>query len=472
MPGHAFGVVGLGVMGSNFALNVERNGFPVAVYDVSAAAAERFVNDTAKGQAIAATPTLPQLAQLVSRPRRILLLVPAGGPVDSVIDSLRPHLEGGDVLIDGGNSHFADTERRMKALAPHSIHFVGMGISGGAEGALWGPSLMPGGDREAYDRLEPVLTRIAAHSESGPCVTYVGERGAGHLVKMVHNGIEYGDMQLIAEAYDLLKNVAGLDDQRIADTFADWNDGRDLRSFLIDAASQVLNAADPEGSGLPLVETILDEAGAKGTGKWTVELALDLGVPVPTITAAVEARDISAMKDERLAASKLLHGPTLDPQTAELEISNLKSFVQDLRNTLYCARVCCLAQGFALLAAAERELRYGMSIAELARIWKAGCIIRSSLLDPIMQAYGKDPALLNLLIADLFRESIAAREGSWRRITAIASAFGIPIPATSASLAYYDSYRRPRLPANLIQAQRDLFGGHTYRRLDRPGTLK
>ena len=462
----AFGVVGLEVMGRNIALNIERNGFPIAVYNRTYSKTEHFINELAKGKNAKGAKTVKEFVELLERPRRILLMVKAGAPVDAVIDELKPYLQPGDIVIDGGNSLFSDTERREQQLRPTGIKFFGMGVSGGEEGALWGPSLMPGGDRESYNHLQPILTKIAAKSDSGPCVTYVGERGAGHFVKMVHNGIEYGDMQLIAEAYDLLKNVAGLDNAQLQQTFADWNTGDDLKSFLIEITSKVINFQDPDGTGKPLVELILDKAGAKGTGKWTTQTALDLGVAIPTITAAVDARSISALKDERAAASKSLTGPAAQRMTGDV-----KAFVNDVRCALYCSKICSYAQGFAMMAAADKQFGYGLNMVEIARIWKAGCIIRAVFLDEIMKAFREEPQLANLLVAKRFRDAIAARQEAWRKVVATAIANGIPTPAFSASLAYYDSYRRERLPANLIQAQRDFFGAHTYERTDKPGVF-
>ena len=465
MAGQKFGVIGLEVMGRNIALNIERNGFPVAVYNRTWEKTEHFVHELAQGKRVAAGRTLAEFVPLLERPRRILIMVKAGAPVDAVIAELRPHLEAGDIVIDGGNSHFTDTERRIAALEGTDIRFVGMGVSGGEEGALWGPSLMPGGDRDAYRLLEPILTRIAAKSDSGPCVTYVGARGAGHFVKMVHNGIEYGDMQLIAEVYDLLKTVGGLSDQQLSDTFAEWNRGDDLQSFLIEIASTVLARVDPE-TGKPLVELILDKAGAKGTGKWTVQTALDLGIAVPTIAAAVDARNLSAQKAERRLASTQLPGPPSRTPTGDRD-----AFVTSSRDALYCSKICSYAQGYALMAAADEAFGYGLDFVEISRIWKAGCIIRAVFLDDIMKAYQEEPHLRNLLLAARFRSAVARRQDAWRRAITTASDTGIPAAGLGASLAYYDTYRRDRLPANLIQALRDCFGAHTYERSDKPGTF-
>jgi 6-phosphogluconate dehydrogenase len=340
-----------------------------------------------------------------------------------------------------------------------------MGVSGGEEGALWGPSIMPGGDKEAYNHLAPILTKIAAKSDSGPCVTYVGTKGAGHFVKMVHNGIEYGDMQIIAESYDLLKNVGGMNNQQLQQTFEEWNRGEDLKSFLIEITHKVINYTDPD-TGKPLVELILDKAGAKGTGKWTNQIALDLGVAIPTIAAAVDARNLSGLKEQRKVASKQLTGPQ-----AQASKGDLKGFVNDVRSALYCSKICSYAQGYAMMAEADKTFGYGLNFVEIARIWKAGCIIRAAFLDEIMKVYKEEPDLSNLLLARRFKESINQRQDAWRRVVKTAIDNGIPTPAFSASLAYYDTYRRERLPANLVQAQRDYFGAHTYERTDKPGTF-
>ncbi len=465
MAGQAFGVIGLEVMGRNLALNIERNGFPIAVYNRTYAKTEHFHNELAKGKQAKGGKTLAEFVQLLDRPRRILIMVKAGGPVDAVIAELRPLLQEGDIVIDGGNSLYTDTERRVRELEGSGIKFFGMGVSGGEEGALWGPSIMPGGDMESYKHLEPILVAISAKTESGPCVAYMGAKGAGHFVKMVHNGIEYGDMQLIAEAYDLLKNVAGLNNEQLKDVFTQWNQGDDLKSFLIEITARVIDFKDTE-SGKPLVELILDKAGAKGTGKWTSQTALDLGVAIPTISAAVDARTLSSLKVERQLAASQLQGPQ-----ASVTKGDVQALIDDVRSALYCSKVCSYAQGYAMLAAADKEFKYGLNMIEIARIWKAGCIIRAVFLDEIMKAFKEEPLLANLLMAKRFRDAINARQDAWRRVISLAISNGVPTPAFSVSLAYYDSYRRARLPANLIQAQRDFFGAHTYERTDKPGTF-
>ena len=465
MAGQAFGIIGLEVMGRNIALNIERNGFPIAVYNRTWSKTEDFLNRLAKGKKAKGAKTVAEFVQLLERPRRILVMVKAGAPVDAVVAELKPHLQDGDIVIDGGNSLFTDTERRVNELAGTGIKFFGMGVSGGEEGALWGPSLMPGGDPDSYKHLEPILSKVAAKTEDGPCVTYIGAKGAGHFVKMVHNGIEYGDMQLIAEAYDLLKHVGGFNNRQLKDIFLEWNEG-ELKSFLIEITTKVIDFADPKNPSKSLVDEILDKAGQKGTGKWTTQTALDLGIPIPTITAAVDARAISSIKDERVKASAFLAGP----KPAVMK-GDTKAFVNDVRAALYCSKICSYAQGFALIAAANRQFNYGMHPDEIARIWKAGCIIRAIFLDEIKKSFREHPDLTNLLMTPRFREATAQRQDAWRRIISIGAQNGIGLPAFGASLAYYDGYRRERLPANLIQAQRDFFGAHTYERTDTPGTF-
>ncbi|HYO10045.1 MAG TPA: NADP-dependent phosphogluconate dehydrogenase [Tepidisphaeraceae bacterium] len=467
--GQAFGVIGLEVMGRNIALNIERNGFPIAVYNRTYAKTEHFINELARGKQARGAQTVQEFVQLLDRPRRILVMVKAGTPVDAVIAELRPHLQAGDIVIDGGNSLFTDTQRRSKALEGTGIKFFGMGVSGGEEGALWGPSMMPGGDRESYEHLKPILTKVAAKApdDGYPCVDYCGDGGAGHFVKMVHNGIEYGDMQLIAEAYDLLKRVGGLDNARLHEVFSDWNQGDDLKSFLIEITAKVINFKDDSTAGRPLVELILDRAGSKGTGKWTSQTALDLGVAIPTITAAVDARNISSLKEQRVAAAKALSGP---PATQRSALST-QDLIADVRAALYCSKMCSYAQGFAMLAAADKEYGFGLNLGQIARIWKAGCIIRAVFLNDITRSFAEQPALPNLLLAQRFRDAVNQRQAAWRRVLSLGISTGIPLPAFSASLAYYDAYRTDRLPANLIQAQRDFFGAHTYERTDRAGVF-
>jgi 6-phosphogluconate dehydrogenase len=458
------GVVGLAVMGENLALNIERSGFPIAVYNRTAERTNAFLDKRATGLDVKGTFSVEEFVASLETPRRILLMVKAGSPVDAVIEELKPHLSPGDMIIDGGNSYFKETERRSKELEADGLRFVGMGISGGEEGALWGPSIMPGGPEEAYQVLEPMLTAIAAKSDSGPCVTHIGPGGSGHYVKMVHNGIEYGDMQLIAEIYDVMRRALGMSASEIGEVFGRWNRGR-LSSFLIEITAEVLAYNDPE-TGKPLVNLILDQAEQKGTGRWTSESALELGTPVPTIDAAVFARTISSMKSKRLAASEVLHAPSGSGATAPSE-----EVVKSLENALYFAKTSSYAQGMALLGAASETYGYGLNLAEIARIWKAGCIIRAALLDTIMQAFGQQPDLENLLLSPEIAPAINETAAACRRVVTIAREHGIPCPALSASLDYVDSYRTASLPANLTQAQRDFFGAHTYKRIDKEGVF-
>jgi 6-phosphogluconate dehydrogenase len=461
MNKRTFGVIGLAVMGENLALNVESRGFPIAVYNRTAAKTEEFMAKRAQGKDVKAAYSLQEFVQILERPRNILVMVKAGAPVDAVIQDLKPLLEEGDTIIDGGNSLYEDTERRTRELEPTGLGFVGMGVSGGEEGALNGPSLMPGGTEFAYKDLEPILTKIAAQVDDGPCVTYIGPGGAGHYVKMVHNGIEYGDMQLIAEAYDLLKNVLGLDSKQLHEVFAEWNTTDELNSYLIEITADIFTYIDKE-TQTPLVDLILDAAGQKGTGRWTVLSSLELGVPIPTIVAAVNARIMSSYKEERIAASKQLTAPLTKYDT------DTQTFVNKIRDALYCSKMCSYAQGMALIAKASAEFKYNINLPETARIWKGGCIIRAGFLNKIKSAYKENPSLPNLLLAPEFKQSILDRQAAWREVLCVANTLGIAVPAFSASLDYFDSYRRDRLPQNLTQAQRDYFGAHTYERIDRP----
>jgi 6-phosphogluconate dehydrogenase len=463
MTKRTFGVIGLAVMGENLALNVESRGFPIAVYNRTAAKTQAFMESRGAGKDIKAAYSLAEFVQALDRPRQILVMVKAGAPVDGVIAELKPLLEPGDMIIDGGNSLYEDTERRTRDLEATGLGFVGMGVSGGEEGALHGPSLMPGGTPSAYQALEPILTKIAAQVEDGPCVTFIGPGGAGHYVKMVHNGIEYGDMQLIAEAYDLLKNGLGLDNNQLQQVFSQWNQTDELNSFLIEISADIFGYIDPE-TQTHLIDLILDSAGQKGTGRWTVVSSLDLGVPIPTMYAAVNARVMSAYKQERLAASKQLTGPShhYDGEAA--------SWIPKVRDALYCSKMCSYAQGMALIAKASTEFNYNINLPEVARIWKGGCIIRAGFLDKIKKAFQDNPTLPNLLLAPEFKQSILDRQNSWREVLILANQLGLAVPAFSASLDYFDSYRRANLPQNLTQAQRDYFGAHTYERKDKePG---
>ncbi|TRV12358.1 MAG: decarboxylating NADP(+)-dependent phosphogluconate dehydrogenase [Microcystis wesenbergii Mw_MB_S_20031200_S109] len=462
MTKRTFGVIGLAVMGENLALNVESRGFPIAVYNRTASKTKEFMETRAVGKDVKAAYSLEEFVQILERPRKILVMVKAGPPVDAVIEQLKPLLEEGDMIIDGGNSLYEDTERRTRDLeSTTKLGFVGMGVSGGEEGALHGPSLMPGGTEFAYRELEPILIKIAAQVDDGPCVTYVGSGGAGHYVKMVHNGIEYGDMQLIAEAYDVLKNGLGLSNQQLQETFTEWNRTDELNSYLIEITADIFKCVDPE-TGHHLIDLILDSAGQKGTGRWTVLSSLELGVPIPTIYAAVNARVMSAYKDERVAAAKELPGP------GETYPGDAALFVDKVRDALYCSKMCSYAQGMALIAKASQEFNYNISLPESARIWKGGCIIRAGFLDKIRQAFAENPGLPNLLLAPEFKQSILDRQEAWREVLVLANKLGIPVPAFSSSLDYFDSYRRANLPQNLTQAQRDYFGAHTYERTDKP----
>jgi 6-phosphogluconate dehydrogenase len=461
---YKIGVVGLGVMGHNLALNMERNGFPVAGYDLDAAKTKVFLEGPAAGKNIIGVDSPANLMAALEKPRRILLMVPAGAPVDSAIAHLKEHMEPGDILMDGGNSFFLDTERRNKALEAEGFNFIGTGVSGGEEGALWGPAIMPGGQPQAWEAVAPILQAIAAKAEDGqPCVAYMGPRGAGHYVKMVHNGIEYGDMQLIAEIYDLLQRGLGLSAPELHDIFADWNKGK-LKSYLIEITAEIFSKPDPD-TGFPLVDLILDEAQQKGTGKWASQNALDVGAPIPTINAAVESRILSSLKSQRVNASKVILGPKPEYQ------GDRQRLIDAACQALYASKITSYAQGLGLLKIASDEYQYDLDMGEIARIWRAGCIIRASLLDDIMAAYRRNPTLVNLLLDESFRVTVENRQGSWRFVVQTAVGMGIPVLALGASLAYFDAYRSERLPANLTQAQRDYFGAHTYRRVDREGVF-
>jgi 6-phosphogluconate dehydrogenase len=457
------GILGLGVMGRSLAQNFERNGYAVAGYDLNL----KFDRSPFQDRNIKLFNSADALVSALDTPRCILMMVPAGKPVDKAILSLRPYLEKNDILIDGGNSFFLDTERRIKELAENGIRFIGMGVSGGESGALWGPSLMPGGDESAWEQIKPMLESISAKAEDGaPCVAWMGRGGAGHYVKMVHNGIEYGDMQLIAEIYDLLHRGAGISNGELAEIFTAWNehDLPSLRSYLIEITSNILGRLDEE-TGASLVDLILDEASQKGTGRWTSQNSLEIGALVPTIYAAVEMRLMSSLKQERKIASKLL-------------ASNIPGFTGDreklinlAEKALYASKITSYAQGFALLRSASKEYDFGFQFSDIARIWRAGCIIRASLLDDIASAFEAEPELPNLLLAPAFREMVLESQPAWREVVKTAIDLGIPVMGTSASLAYFDAYRSERLPANLIQAQRDYFGAHTYHRIDKEGTF-
>jgi len=462
MSKQQYGLIGLAVMGQNLVLNIERNGYNVAVYNRTGSVTEAFMAGPAAGKNIKASYTLQDFVTSLEKPRKIQIMVKAGAAVDAVIDQLKPLLDPGDLIIDGGNSFFPDTERRAKALEAEGFQYLGLGVSGGEEGALWGPSMMPGGTESSYQLVEPILKAVSAKAKDGqPCVTFLGPGGAGHYVKMVHNGIEYGDMQLIAEAYNILHTALDLSAQEFHQIFHTWNQA-ELSSFLIEITANIFAKTDTE-TGEPLVDKILDKAGQKGTGKWTTQNALDLGATVPTITAAVDARIISALKSERVHAATILSGP---PPVFEGDRHYL---IESVRAALYASKICSYAQGMALLKAASDEYGYGLDAAAIPRIWRAGCIIRAELLDDITNAYVRNPDLANLLLDDQFREAVESRQAAWRYVVSTAINMGIPVPATSASLAYFDSYRSARLPANLLQAQRDYFGAHTFERVDQEG---
>jgi 6-phosphogluconate dehydrogenase len=459
------GLTGLAVMGQNLARNIARHGYPIAVHNRTTEKTREFVDAYSHDEPLVFTGSDAEFVAAIAAPRAIIMLVKAGAPVDQVIANLKPHLAPGDLLIDGGNSLFSDTQRRIEELAKDNILYLGMGVSGGEEGALNGPSMMPGGPREGYDRIADIVTAIAAHVDGTPCCTYIGEGGAGHFVKMVHNGIEYADMQLIAEAYDLLKNAAGLSNEEIGKVFTQWNSG-DLDSFLIEITARIFQTKDPDDASLFLVDRVLDKAQQKGTGKWVAQGALDLGAPVTAITEAVFARFLSALKDQRVHASGILTGPSGTVPAAERD-----SFVAAVRDALYASKIVAYAQGFDQMRLAGQEFGWKLDFGALATIWRGGCIIRARFLDRIKEAYADDPELPNLMLAPYFQGGLTRAQEPWRRVVSEAVRLGVPVPAFASSLAYYDGYRRNRLPANLIQAQRDLFGAHTYERVDKPGSF-
>lgn len=479
------GLIGLEVMGKNLALNIADHGFTIAVYNRTTEKTERFLAEAQAGEPsfprLVGALDLAQFVKAIKRPRKIIIMVKAGKPVDAVIEQLLPLVEQGDIIIDGGNSQWTDTIRREKELTPKGLHFVGSGVSGGEEGARFGPSLMPGGSREAWKSLKPIWDAIAAKVDAKtgkplegaapgqpitggvPCTTHIGPDGAGHYVKMVHNGIEYGDMQMICEAYFLLKNLLGLKPDELSKVFAAWNQG-DLDSFLIEITADILQQKDPadkRGKKF-LVDYILDTAGQKGTGKWTSVSALDMGVPAPTIAEAVFARCLSAIKDERVAASKVLKGPRFQYKGSR------KALIEAVRDALYCSKICSYAQGFQLMREAQKEYNWTLNFGEIAMIWRGGCIIRARFLQKIKEAYDRDPKLANLLLDPYFKKQIKQAEANWRKVVALAAQAGVAAPAFMSGLAYYDSYRAPVLPANLLQGQRDFFGAHTYERTDQP----
>jgi 6-phosphogluconate dehydrogenase len=454
------GLIGLAVMGQNLVLNMDDHGFNVAVFNRTVSKVDNFINGEAKGTRVIGTHSIEELVSVLKHPRRVMLMIKAGNPVDTFIDLLIPLLEKGDIIIDGGNSNYQDTIRRTKYLESKGLLFIGTGISGGEEGARFGPSIMPGGSTSAWPHIKPIFQSIAAKVEDGsPCCDWVGSDGAGHFVKMVHNGIEYGDMQLISEAYHLLKSLLGMDYAEMHQVFDKWNRGV-LDSYLIEITRDIMAFKDEDGS--PLLEKILDSAGQKGTGRWTAINALDLGIPLTLIGEAVLARSLSALKDERVSASKILTGPKPHFE------GDKTAFGNDIRQGLYASKIISYTQGYMLMRAAASEYDWDLNYGSIALLWRGGCIIRSAFLGKIKEAYENDSTLSNLLLDPYFKTEVEKNQAAWRRVVARAAGNGIPVPAMSSALAFYDGYRSERLPANLIQAQRDYFGAHTYERLDRP----
>lgn len=454
------GLVGLAVMGENLILNMASKGYTVTAYNRSVEKVDSFLAGRAQGKSIRGARSIEELVQSLAKPRKIMLMVKAGQPVDDFIEQLIPHLEPGDIIIDGGNTHFPDTDRRTAYLESKGLLFIGTGVSGGEEGALTGPSIMPGGSPKAWPHVKPIFQDIAAKVEDGsPCCDWVGENGAGHFVKMVHNGIEYGDMQLICEAYQIMKEVLGMSADEMHEVFAEWNKG-ELDSYLIEITRDILAYKDTDGE--PLVDKILDTAGQKGTGKWTGVIALDLGVPLTLISEAVFARCLSAQKEERVAASKVINGPAVNFD------GDKKALIDDLRNAVFASKIISYAQGYLLMREAAKEYGWKLNYGGIALMWRGGCIIRSSFLGNIKEAFDKNPELSNLLLDDYFRKTVEEAQAGWRRVAAAAITNGIPAPTITSALTYFDGFRTARLPANLLQAQRDYFGAHTYERLDKP----
>ncbi len=454
------GLIGLAVMGENLVLNMESKGFTVAVFNRTVAKVDKFISGRGAGKNFIGTHSIEELVKSLERPRKVMLLVKAGDAVDNFIEQIIPHLEPGDIIIDGGNTHFPDTIRRTSYVESKGLLYIGTGVSGGEEGALLGPSIMPGGSKNAWEHVKPIFQSISAKVEDGsPCCEWVGEGGAGHFVKMVHNGIEYGDMQLICEAYQIMKEYLGMSYDEMHEVFKEWNEG-DLDSYLIEITRDILGFRDEDGE--PIVEKILDTAGQKGTGKWTAVAALDLGIPLTLIGEAVFARCLSAVKDERVEASKILSGP--EPKFD----GDRKAFLNELKSALYASKMVSYAQGYALMSAAAEEHNWELNYGGIALMWRGGCIIRSVFLNKIKEAYDNNPDLKNLLLDPFFKEKIEASQASWRRVVASAISNGVPIPALTTALAYFDGYRSERLPANLLQAQRDYFGAHMYERVDKP----
>jgi 6-phosphogluconate dehydrogenase len=461
MSKNNIGLIGLAVMGENLVLNMERNGFSVAVFNRTTGKVDAFINGRAKGKNIQGCYSIEELAQNLEKPRKIMLLVKAGKPVDDFIDLLIPHLDKGDIIIDGGNSHFPDSIRRTKYVEDKGLLYIGTGVSGGEEGALNGPSIMPGGSQNAWPHVKDIFQTISAKVDDGsPCCEWVGSDGAGHFVKMVHNGIEYGDMQMICEAYFIMRQALGMSPAEMQTVFSEWNEG-DLNSYLIEITRDIMGKTDDE-SGKALLDVILDTAGQKGTGKWTSQAALDLGVPAPTVAEAVFSRTMSAIKDERVNASGILKG-------SQISFSgDKKEFIEKIRQALYASKICSYAQGYQLMRSAAEEYNWNLKFGDIALMWRNGCIIRAQFLGKIKEAFDKNPKLDNLLLGDYFKSAIEESQENWREVVANAITWGIPVPAFSSALAYFDGYRSAVLPANLLQAQRDYFGAHTYERIDKP----
>ncbi len=454
------GLIGLAVMGENLVLNMENNGFTVAVFNRTTEKVTRFIEGRGKGKNIIGTYSIKELVESLKRPRKIMLMVKAGRPVDDFIDGLIPHLDKGDIIIDGGNSHFPDTIRRTKYVEDKGLLYIGTGVSGGEEGALKGPSIMPGGSKRAWENVKPIFQKIAAKVEDGtPCCDWVGDDGAGHFVKMVHNGIEYGDMQLICEAYHIMKDLLGMSPDEMHQVFKEWNAG-ELNSYLIEITSHILAHKDEDGE--PIIDKILDTAGQKGTGKWTAISALDEGVPLTLIGEAVFSRFLSALKEERVAASKALARPKPEFK------GDRDKFIEDIRNALYASKIVSYAQGYTLMRAASQTYGWNLNYGDIALMWRGGCIIRSVFLGKIKEAYDRNPDLTNLLLDPFFKDKVQSAADSWRRVVAASIMNGIPVPAFASALSYFDGYKSERLPANLLQAQRDYFGAHTYERVDKP----
>ncbi|MGW7161518.1 NADP-dependent phosphogluconate dehydrogenase [Paenibacillus taichungensis] len=463
MSKQQIGVIGLAVMGKNLALNIESKGFSVSVFNRSPEKTNDLLKE-AEGKNLTGAFTIEEFVASLESPRKILIMVQAGKATDATIEQLLPHLDEGDIIIDGGNAYFPDTQRRSKDLEAKGFRFIGAGVSGGEEGALKGPAIMPGGQESAYELVEPILTAISAKVGDDACSTYIGPDGAGHYVKMVHNGIEYGDMQLIGEAYHLLKSVLNVSVEELHAIFSEWNQG-ELDSYLIEITADIFSKYDPE-TGKPMVDVILDAAGQKGTGKWTSQSGLDLGVPLSMITESVFSRFLSAMKDERVAASKILNGPATEAFSGDK-----KAFIENVRKALFASKIVSYAQGFAQMRAASDEYGWDLKYGNIAMIFRGGCIIRSQFLQNIKEAYDKDAELKNLLLDPYFQNIVESYQGAWREVVAAAVTQGIPVPGFSSALSYYDSYRTERLPANLLQAQRDYFGAHTFKRVDKEGSF-